>query len=49
MSAIDSPLLKEVRGKGLLNAIVIEPYKGREAWDLCEQMAENGFACQAYT
>ncbi|MDY6122696.1 MAG: ornithine--oxo-acid transaminase [Porphyromonas sp.] len=42
MSAIDSPLLKEVRGKGLLNAIVIEPYKGREAWDLCEQMAENG-------
>lgn len=34
--------ISEVRGKGLLNAVVIKPYKGREAWDLCEIMATNG-------
>ena len=31
-----------VRGKGLLNAIVIEPKNGIEAWDVCVRMAENG-------
>lgn len=35
-------VLKIVRGKGLLNAIVIEPKKGKEAWDLCLKMAEYG-------
>ncbi len=35
--------VKEVRGKGLLNAVVIEPRKdGRTAWDLCLLLAENG-------
>mgnify|MGYP002682448688 FL=1 len=34
--------LKIVRGKGLLNAIVIEPKNGKEAWDLCLKMAEYG-------
>jgi len=34
--------LKVVRGKGLLNAIVIEPKNGKEAWDLCLKMAEYG-------
>ena len=24
-----------VRGKGLLNAIVIKPKNGKEAWDVC--------------
>lgn len=31
-----------MRGKGLLNAIVIHPRNGKEAWDVCLKMAENG-------
>ncbi len=32
-----------VRGKGLLNAIVIKPAKsGKTAWDVCVQLKENG-------
>ena len=31
-----------VRGKGLLNAVVIQPKNGKEAWDVCLKMAENG-------
>jgi len=42
MSNVRSPFIKQIRGKGLLNAIVIEPHKGKEAWDVCERMAENG-------
>ena len=42
MERIKSPFIKEVRGKGLLNAIVIEPHQGKEAWDVCLAMAENG-------
>lgn len=41
-SKLDSPFVKQVRGKGLLNAIVIEPHNGKEAWDVCLKMAENG-------
>ncbi len=42
MLAIKSPLIRLVRGKGLLNAIVIAPHKGKDAWILCLKMAENG-------
>jgi len=42
MEKIKSPLIREVRGKGLLNAIVIAPHQGKEAWDVCLAMAENG-------
>jgi ornithine--oxo-acid transaminase len=31
-----------VRGKGLLNAIVIKPKSGKKAWDVCLAMKENG-------
>ncbi len=31
-----------VRGKGLLNAIVIKEKAGKTAWEFCLQMAENG-------
>jgi ornithine--oxo-acid transaminase len=31
-----------IRGKGLLNAIVVTPYNGKEAWDVCVKMAELG-------
>lgn len=35
--------VKLVRGKGLLNAVVIEPRKdGRTAWDLCLILARHG-------
>jgi ornithine--oxo-acid transaminase len=31
-----------VRGKGLLNAIVIEPKDGTTAWDVCLRLKDNG-------
>lgn len=34
--------IKTVRGKGLLNAIVIDHEKGDAAWDLCLEMKEKG-------
>ncbi len=42
LARIDSPLIGTVRGKGLLNAVVIEPTEGKEAWDVCLKLAENG-------
>ena len=42
MRALNSPLVELVRGKGLLNAVVIKPHNGKEAWDVCVKMAENG-------
>jgi ornithine--oxo-acid transaminase len=39
---IDSPMVELVRGKGLLNAIVIKPTKGKTAWDVCLALKENG-------
>lgn len=42
MKNFDSPFIELVRGKGLLNAVVIKPHNGKEAWDVCLKMAENG-------
>lgn len=42
MEKIDSPMVELVRGKGLLNAVVIKPKDGKSAWDVCVKMAENG-------
>jgi len=39
---IDSDMIELVRGKGLLNAIIIKPKDGKEAWDVCVKMKENG-------
>jgi len=39
---IKSPLLKEVRGKGLLNAIEIHEHPEKTAWDICLRLAEKG-------
>ncbi len=41
-SKIKSDMVELVRGKGLLNAIVIKPKNGKKAWDVCLQMKENG-------
>ncbi len=35
-------MIELVRGKGLLNAIVIHPKDGKTAWDVCVAMKENG-------
>lgn len=44
LTAINSPLVTTVRGKGLLNAIVIDEAKtnGHSAWDLCMLMKTKG-------
>jgi ornithine--oxo-acid transaminase len=42
LSEIKSPFIEQVRGKGLLNAIVIKPQNGIEAWDVCVKLKENG-------
>ncbi len=39
---IDSPAKKLVRGKGLLNAIIIEPQGEKTAWEFCLALKENG-------
>jgi ornithine--oxo-acid transaminase len=36
------PRISTVRGKGLFNAMVIEPAGGKTAWDVCLALKENG-------
>jgi ornithine--oxo-acid transaminase len=40
--SIKSEMIELVRGKGLLNAVVIRPKNGKEAWDVCLAMKDNG-------
>ncbi len=42
MEKIDSDMVEFVRGKGLLNAIIIKPKNGKSAWDVCVKIMENG-------
>jgi ornithine--oxo-acid transaminase len=44
VEAFQSPLVQVVRGKGLLNAVVIDESKaeGRSAWELCLLLKEKG-------
>jgi len=42
MSKIKSPFIKLIRGKGLLNAVEVQPHNGKSAWDVCIEMAKNG-------
>jgi ornithine--oxo-acid transaminase len=39
---IKSDMIELVRGKGLLNAVVIRPRGGKTAWDVCLAMMEKG-------
>ena len=42
LNRIKSDMIELVRGKGLLNAVVIRPKSGKTAWDVCLALAENG-------
>ncbi len=42
MLGIKSDMIELVRGKGLLNAVVIRPKNGKQAWDVCLSMKDNG-------
>ena len=42
ISKLNSPHVKEIRGKGLLNAILISHSNKEAAWELCLQLKENG-------
>jgi ornithine--oxo-acid transaminase len=40
--SIRSEMIELVRGKGLLNAVIIKPKGGKTAWDVCVAMKDNG-------
>ncbi|HET7897644.1 MAG TPA: ornithine--oxo-acid transaminase, partial [Flavisolibacter sp.] len=42
INALQSRFIQNIRGKGLLNAIVIEHENKEAAWNLCLQLKENG-------
>ncbi len=42
INALQSKHISLVRGKGLLNAIIIEHHNKEAAWELCLQLKENG-------
>jgi ornithine--oxo-acid transaminase len=42
IKALNSPFVETVRGKGLLNAIVIKHPNPNAAWELCLTLKENG-------
>jgi ornithine--oxo-acid transaminase len=42
LRALQSPYIAQVRGKGLLNAIVIKHTNPEAAWNLCMALMENG-------
>lgn len=42
LANIDSPFITTIRGKGLLNAIVINHTNKNAAWNLCVEMKNNG-------
>ena len=50
LEALQSPMIKLVRGKGLLNAIVIDESKtnGHSAWDMCMLMKEKGLLVSSF-
>lgn len=42
LKQIHSDMVEEVRGKGLLNAVVIKPKNGKTAWDVCLKLRNKG-------
>lgn len=47
LKAINSPHIKEVRGRGLMNAVVIQPTPtGKTAYDVSLALKDNGLLCK---
>lgn len=49
VEALKSPYVKQVRGRGLFNGVIIDPTvskKGRGAWELCLVLADLGILCK---
>ena len=46
LASIDSPLIQTVRGRGLLNAIVVDDSKGVTAGQLCMELMKRGVLCK---
>ncbi|MFM9028254.1 MAG: ornithine--oxo-acid transaminase [Bacteroidota bacterium] len=42
LKSMDHPMVNTVRGKGLFCAMEIEPKDGKDAWDFCMALKENG-------
>lgn len=42
LSAIPSDRIKTVRGRGMLNALVIKERDGFSAWEVCLKLRDNG-------
>eukprot|EP01029_Cantina_marsupialis_P029130 TRINITY_DN779841_c0_g1_i1.p1 TRINITY_DN779841_c0_g1~~TRINITY_DN779841_c0_g1_i1.p1 ORF type:complete len:423 (+),score=130.99 TRINITY_DN779841_c0_g1_i1:191-1459(+) len=42
LRSIDTDVIELVRGRGLLNAMVVKPKNGKDAMDVCMAMKENG-------
>jgi ornithine--oxo-acid transaminase len=42
LAKLSSPFITTIRGKGLLNAIVIKHANPDASWDLCLALKENG-------
>ncbi len=42
LTKLNSPLIKTVRGRGLLNAIVVNHENPEAAWNLCMELKDNG-------
>ena len=42
MREVKSEMISLIRGKGLLNAIIIKPKNGKTAWDVCLKMRDLG-------
>jgi ornithine--oxo-acid transaminase len=42
LTKVNSEMIRTVRGKGLLNAVVIKPTNGKTAMDVCLKMKDNG-------
>ncbi len=42
LGKVKTDMVETVRGKGLLNAVVIKPKNGKTAWDVCIALKDNG-------
>jgi ornithine--oxo-acid transaminase len=47
LQKLNSPFISVIRGKGLLNAIIIDHANKDAAWELCLELKENGLLAKA--